>query len=343
MANRAEMRHYFVEGLTARGYISLLPNMMEGWQRTYVLLGGPGTGKSTMMEVIGLELLDRGYEVDFFRSAHEPDSMAGFFLPDAGVGMIDAMEVAPQRWRAPQVIEQFIDLGVFCNERELERQRVDITAGEQRLIELQLTLEQQLINVLNNCPGKPYYSDSAWPEKGSARFEHRRNAVDAKGPWTLAQRVLQHLQKSVVTPCFLHGLSSEGWINLTPHFLADSDLIILEGEDTLPALNWVLREAQYLGQVIRIVLHPLNPDQVIGIVFPERNLAIWQGNPQELQDQNLDAAFEPQLKESLAAWRKQRSLLKNIYSEAMDFGQVDRLREEILRRILCDLEQFIHY
>ncbi|KJS50812.1 MAG: hypothetical protein VR66_00930, partial [Peptococcaceae bacterium BRH_c23] len=114
MRNKTGVRHYFAEGITTRGYISLLPNMMPSWQRAYVLLGGPGTGKSTFIKVIGLELLDRGYEIDFLRSARDPDSMAGFIVPRQGLAMLDAMEVSPLRWRAPGVIEKFIDFSSFC-------------------------------------------------------------------------------------------------------------------------------------------------------------------------------------------------------------------------------------
>ncbi|MDP4161190.1 MAG: hypothetical protein Q8911_15770, partial [Bacillota bacterium] len=133
MATKTGVRHYFAEGMTTRGYISLLPNMMPSWRRAFVLLGGPGTGKSTMIKMIGLELLDRGYDVDFLRSARDPDSMAGFIMPRKEVTMLDAMEVSPLRWRAPGVIEKFVDFGMFCDERKLEKQRSVITEIEDRL------------------------------------------------------------------------------------------------------------------------------------------------------------------------------------------------------------------
>ncbi|GAB6172896.1 hypothetical protein JCM15765_23740 [Paradesulfitobacterium aromaticivorans] len=337
MGVKAGVRHYFAEGLTSRGYISLLPVMMPNWERTYVLLGGPGTGKSTLIKVIGLELLDRGYGLDFFRSARDPDSIAGFTLTGQGYTMLDTAEIAPLQWRAPGVVEKFFDLGAFCDERKLSNQRQEILAVEDNLVQLQTKIEESLSYLLANYVSKradhmmheafPLYNPTQW---GFSKGE--------SGPWSLVQNALHKLQKSIVTPCFLHSVTPDGWLNLAPHFLTEFDQILLEGEETLEALNWFLREAQLLGQVIEVVLHPLNPNEIIGIVFPERNLAIWQGDPETLADQNLAQPLSANLKETLRSWYDQRSLLKSIYVESVDFSRVDALREDLLNRILRELD-----
>lgn len=341
MGNKTGVRHYFAEGMTTRGYISLLPNMMPSWQRAYVLLGGPGTGKSTLIKIIGLELLDRGYDIDFLRSARDPDSMAGFIMPRMGLAMLDAMEVSPLRWRAPGVIEKFIDFRMFCDEHILEKQRAQILKIENRLQGLQMTLEEELAaklgSLIENRGRKPHIEkeDISWILGNSARVKIKKEHT---GPWPLAENAIKLLQKSVINPYFLHGLTAEGWLNLAPHFLTDFDQIRLEGDETLDALDWVLREAQQLGQLIEIVLHPLNPDEVIGIVFPERHLAIWQGNPENLGDQGLERPFDEKLIETLASWQTHRSQLKAMYMEAMNFEQLDGYRETVLNQILCDLK-----
>ncbi|MDQ7093063.1 hypothetical protein REC12_05630 [Desulfosporosinus sp. PR] len=343
MGNKTGVRHYFAEGITTRGYISLLPNMMPSWQRAYVLLGGLGTGKSTLIKVIGLELLDRGYDIDFMRSARDPDSMAGFIMPRLGLAMLDIMEVSPQRWRAPGVVERFIDFNRFCDEQKLEKQRVHILKLEDQLQTLQQTLEEELAAELSSLivkrASKPRpEEDLSWILGNSAQLKIKKEHT---GPWPLAENAVKLLQKSVINPYFLHGLTSEGWLNLAPHFLMDFDQIRLEGEETLDALDWVLREAQQLGQLIEIVLHPLNPDEVIGIVFPERHLAIWQGNPDNLGDQGLERSFGQKLIETLSSWQTQRAQLKGLYMEAMDFEQLDKYREAVLNKILGDLKSWV--
>lgn len=337
MSTKAGVRHYFAEGLTSRGYISLLPLMMPNWERTYVLLGGPGTGKSTLIKVIGLELLDRGYGLDFFRSARDPDSIAGFTLAGEGYTMLDAAEISPLQWRAPGVVEHFFDFGAFCDGRKLLNQRQEILILEERLRALQTEIEELLADLLvkHVTPKIERQKQEPFSLYNPTQWDFSKNEPNV---WALVQKALQQLQQSVVTPCFLHSVTPDGWLNLAPHFLAELDQIHLAGEETLEALNWFLREAQLLGQVIEVVLHPLNPNEIIGIVFPERNLAIWQGNPDNLADQNLAQSLSPKLKETLRAWYEQRSLLKNLYIETVDFSKVDALREDLLNRILRELD-----
>ncbi|AFM43430.1 hypothetical protein Desaci_4593 [Desulfosporosinus acidiphilus SJ4] len=340
MGNKTGVRHYFAEGITTRGYISLVPNMMPNWQRVYVLLGGLGTGKSTLIKVIGLELLDRGYEIDFMRSARDPDSMAGFIMPRMGLAMLDVMEISPFRWRAPGVVEKFIDFNRFCDDYKLEKQRIHILKLENQLQLLQQKVEEELAAELSSLivprtSRTDKREDMSWILGNSARLKIRKENT---GPWPLAENAVKLLQKSIINPYFLHGLTSEGWLNLAPHFLMDFDQIRLEGDETLDALDWVLNEAQQLGQLIEIILHPLNPDEVIGIVFPERHLAIWQGNPDNLVDQGLERPFGEKLIETISSWQNHRSQLKAIYTESVDFGKLDEYREILLNTILGDLK-----
>lgn len=336
MGNKAGVRHYFVEGLTTRGQISLLPLMSERWQRLYILLGGPGMGKSTMIKMIGLELLDRGFEVDLFRSARETDSVAGFVLEQQGIAMLDVIEMSPLQFKAPGLIEKFIDFTPYCDERKLTEQRLDLMTCMERRDVLQKELEWVLIEEFGSHSWKKTFQ----PE----RKENRPDLIMGKlnfnktGPWPLAQNVLQKLQQSQVHPYFLHGLSAQGWLNLAPHFLADYDQIRLAGEDKGAAIHWVLHEAQQLGQIMEIILHPLNPDEIIGILFPERKLAIWQGDPENIQEQGIEPKLNDKITETFTAWETEMSLIKSIYTQTMDFGQVDALRVELLNQILRSLE-----
>ncbi|MEA4900996.1 hypothetical protein [Desulfitobacterium sp.] len=340
MVQKPVVRHFLAEGVTSRGYISLLPDMMTEWERTYVLMGGPGTGKSTMIKMIGLELLDRGYEVDFIRSARDPDSMAGFSIRRNNLVMLDLYEIAPLKWRAPGIIERFIDFTPMCDLAKLEHYRSRILELEeiekhaQKEIGIYLA-EEFGEKMRGKMPAVAETKKRPWlPDIYSILNDNEGR----DGTWVKAQNALQKLQKSKVTPFFLHGLDCEGWLNLAPHYLTDFDQIHLDGKETSEAMDWILSEAEQLGQIIDMVLHPLYPEEIIGIVFPQRNLAIWQGKPDELKDQGLDRPFSESLKKTLVQYQNTRDLLKSIYMEVIDFSQVDRLRDELLNQILRDLE-----
>ncbi|AHF08232.1 hypothetical protein [Desulfitobacterium metallireducens] len=340
MVQKPGVRHYFAEGVTSRGYISLLPDMMSEWKRTYVLMGGPGTGKSTMIKMIGLELLDRGYEVDFMRSAQDPDSMAGFSIRRSNLAMLDLYEVAPLKWRAPGIVEQFVDFMPLCDLRKLDQHRLQILELEDIEKRLQKEIGIRLAEEFGEKirPKAPTFEgkqERPWLLNIYSSSDLNEGREE---PWSKAQGALRKLQKSKVTPFFLHGLDCEGWLNLAPHYLSDFDQIRLDGKETSEAMDWILSEAEQLGQIIDMVLHPLYPDKVIGIVFPQRNLAIWQGGPEELKDQGLDRPFSSALKNALVQFQNARERLKSIYMNEIDFSRVDQLRDEMLNQILRDLE-----
>ena len=339
MGNKPSIRHYFAEGITNRGYISLLPNKMTEWERTYVLMGGPGTGKSTLIKMVGLELLDRGYEIDFLRSARDPDSIAGLIVRRFNISMLDLYEIAPLRWRAPGVVENFVDLSNLCDLRKLDKHRQRILELDKQMMQnYKMTGEVLAEEFGERVREKPYLNRESretvrpWLNNlySSGLFK------EAQGPWPKAQDALRKLQKSDINSFFLHGMDCEGWLNLAPHYLTEYDQIRLDGEDTSDAMDWVLHEAEQLGQVIDIVLHPLYPDEILGIAFPERNLAIWKGNPESLEEQGLGCSFSVKLKETLVQAQNLRGLLKAIYMDVIDFDQVDKLRNELLNSILRD-------
>lgn len=117
----------------------------------------------------------------------------------------------------------------------------------------------------------------------------------------------------------------------------DYDQIRFSGEEAYEAMEWVLKESESLGQVIDIVLHPLYPDEILGIVFSERNLVIWQGDPECLGDQGLGRPFSHDLKEALLTTQSFRDQLKKMYTETVDFDQVDGIRVDLINSILRDM------
>ncbi|WP_018212117.1 hypothetical protein [Desulfitobacterium hafniense] len=342
MGNKPSGRHYFAEGITNRGYISLLPNMMSEWERTYVLMGGPGTGKSTTIKMIGLDLLDRGYEVDFLRSARDPDSMAGVLIRRFNWAILDHYEIAPLHWRAPGVIEHFVDFSKYCNQGKLEQQRLRVLEFEEKIKRGQQRIGEILAEEFGGRIRERFYAKADEGRPWLPKLYASDLFKEAEGPWSKAQDALKKIQKSAVQSFFLHGINPEGWLNLAPYFLTDYDQIRFDGEEAHEAMEWVLQEAEQLGQVIDIVLHPLYPDEILGIVFPERNLAIWQGEPEHLEDQGLGYPFSNDLKKALLDTQKLRDKLKAIYTKTVDFDQVDSMKTDLLNSILRDMDKKVH-
>ncbi len=93
----AKIINYYAEGNTARGFYSLYDENLKDLDKLFILKGGPGSGKSTLMKKIGSAFFEKGYDVEFLHCASDNDSIDGVRIPALKAGIVDGT--------APHVIE----------------------------------------------------------------------------------------------------------------------------------------------------------------------------------------------------------------------------------------------
>ena len=88
---KGKIRHMFPGGNTPRGFYSFYSYILpqDEAKRIFVIKGGPGVGKSTFMKKTALELVDRGYDVEFMHCSSDNESLDGIVVPKLGIAMID--------------------------------------------------------------------------------------------------------------------------------------------------------------------------------------------------------------------------------------------------------------
>ena len=62
---KATIKGYFACANSSRGFCNYFDSNLQGLERLYILKGGPGTGKSTLMKEIGADFYDLGYDIEF--------------------------------------------------------------------------------------------------------------------------------------------------------------------------------------------------------------------------------------------------------------------------------------
>lgn len=339
MGNGAGVRHYFIEAFTPYGYISLLPELLKEKKHTYLLTGGPGTGKSTMIKLIGIQLIDRGYDVDYIRSVREPDSVAGFYLPKHNICLLDKNEFKTKKIDFKNEYHREIDFNSFCRRSKLDQHKPLISEIETKLTDL----EKKLVVQLGDDYGQVYTSEDYKEINVVKTFMSLKKSlgVNDKDSTSLSvdeiSEILSKIKKNYLTFYFLHGLHIDRWLNLAPRYLKDFDRICLEVEDSTEMLRDILNEVKCLGQVIEIIVHPLKPYTIIGIVFPEKNLAVWEGNPCKLEEQGFQQKHSLNTTKILEEYRSSRIQLKSLINDTVNFRGLDDLRSELLSSILADL------
>ncbi|MCI8827517.1 MAG: hypothetical protein HFE98_01525 [Ruminiclostridium sp.] len=111
-----ELRHrlqFFLGANSADGFSSLYDRWIdqEAVQAFYVIKGGAGCGKSTLMGRVAETMESEGYSVEYIRCSGDPDSLDGIFVPDKGVAMVDGTSPHVMDPAYPGATGHYIDLG----------------------------------------------------------------------------------------------------------------------------------------------------------------------------------------------------------------------------------------
>ena len=82
---------YFLGANSPTGFYSLYPELIqpERARAIYILKGGPGCGKSTLMRRVGARMEEEGLDTEYILCSGDPDSLDALLLPQLGVALVD--------------------------------------------------------------------------------------------------------------------------------------------------------------------------------------------------------------------------------------------------------------
>lgn len=98
----AAILDYFLGGIGPTGYAGFFDSLIDNDSplRAYLIKGGPGCGKSSLMRRIAERALHAGHDIEQIRCAGDPDSIDGVICPTLGFIILDGT--------APHVLEPTI-------------------------------------------------------------------------------------------------------------------------------------------------------------------------------------------------------------------------------------------
>lgn len=122
---------FFLGSNTKRGFIPLfeeLRNPSEGY-RLFILKGGPGSGKSTLMRRIAKTLEEHGHKMEYIPCASDPDSLDAIIDYNAKSAVMDGTAPHTMDPKYPGAYDTIINLGDVWDNKALIK-------NKQRIIEL---------------------------------------------------------------------------------------------------------------------------------------------------------------------------------------------------------------
>lgn len=121
-----KIKNYYPGGNTVSGFHSFYESNLQGLERLYILKGGPGTGKSSLMIGIGKEWVEKGYNIELLHCSSDNNSIDGVIIPALKVGIVDGTAPHVIEPKAPGAVEEYINLGEAWDSQKLRFHKKEI-------------------------------------------------------------------------------------------------------------------------------------------------------------------------------------------------------------------------
>ena len=122
-------KKYFPGANTGRGFIGHFESIVPPWEKphyTYILKGGPGVGKNTLMKKVSCLARANGYTVEEFRCASDPESLDAVRIPNKGIVLLDGTAPHTIDPDIPGIEGEILNLGHFLHREAFARRRGEL-------------------------------------------------------------------------------------------------------------------------------------------------------------------------------------------------------------------------
>lgn len=260
---------YFLGGNTPAGFYSLYHELSnpEQMQALYILKGGAGCGKSTLMKRVERHAQAAGLDTQSIPCSGDPHSLDALILPQLGAAIVDGTAPHVVEAKCPGAVERYVDLSRFYRREALQPLKADLLAatrayqghykGVYRCLGAAGALRQDLCEAVASPAVQQKLGRRA---RGILSRELKR---DSGGSGRLAQR-------------FLGAITHQGLLTLwdTVHLQADR---VYELQDRYGLAHYllspILTAALAAGHDAVACPDPLAPDRLAHLILPGLSLA----------------------------------------------------------------------
>ena len=358
MAGR--IRNYYAGGNTGRGFYSLFDSNLQGLERIFILKGGPGTGKSSLMKAVGAEWVEKGYDIEYIHCSSDNNSIDGVIISELKVGIVDGTAPHVIEPVAPGVIEEYVNLGEAWDSKALANKKTEI-------LRLNKLISQSFAAAYASFAESLEFHDK-WEKIYIDNMDYHK--ADKYTEKLIGQlfRNMRLNKKPDIRHRFLGGATPNGAVNFVQNLTEDIKKRYFvkgrAGTGKSFMLKKIAAEGEKCGLDIEIYHCGFDPHSLDMLIFRELGIAIFDSTapheyfPERANDEivdmyeiavmpGTDEIFSEQIKEIrqkykgkmeegtawLAKAKAYHDELEKIYIHAMDFSIVDRLKNNIRTEI----------
>ena len=334
------MERFFLGGNTGRGFAGYYTDERERADRVFLIKGGPGTGKSSLMKKIGKKCAERGLDHELWYCSGDPSSLDGVLIKELGVLVTDATVPHATEARLPGLRDCLVDMGQALNGEKLRQRRDEI----EKLLNVKKSSYNHAYEHLNRALSYNKKKFAAYSEVADVAAIRREAAIfalrmtdgcvggDGRGSRDL----------------FTRAITAEGVVGFFDYLVGKRVFRLKASESGVQIFCGTA--AELVGNVTR-ARFPLCPDITEGIfngafaVTGDAGVFETAADVIDLSEAEGNAAFACEFYRSreqeeiayaikdFAAARNAHAETEKYFVEAMDFGIADELAEDVSRMI----------
>lgn len=345
---------FFLGANTPDGFYSLfneLYNPYSDW-KMFIIKGGPGTGKSTIMKAIANKAEEKSLFSELIYCSSDPSSLDGVIIPEIKVAIADGTSPHTIEPIFPGICEHIVNLGDFWNINKLnnDKAKIKMISMTNSAAHKNCVKYMKAARLLENEIGK--YTDSIIDKNKINRFASRFLCIE------------QNDSSDFVTKNrFISALSPVGIkiMNDTVNYYCDDITIIKDNYNIAHYITDAIANASVDKKLNMIVCRcSMNPLKKIDhIIFPDLRKGIFTSNQyHEIKgnhtisslrfiDRNIlnknknsisfiNKAKKEMINESINSLKSAKSahdILESYYIDSMDFDKVNNEKDLLLKTI----------
>lgn len=350
---------FFLGANTPQGFYSLFNELYnpDKNEQIYIIKGGPGTGKSSMMKKVAAEAEKRGYSVERIPCSSDPLSLDGVIIPELNTAIADATSPHIINPVFPGVTEHTVDPGRFWSVNKLRTngdkiKKITLNNSEfhKQCIKY-LKAASVIENDISNIFTELFNKEKA--QRFAERFCFKELSSTEKDSGKIQKRFL-----SAVTPLGV-VVQYESFFNMCDKIITISDNSSIISGEIIKTIN------NYAGErgIDRIIcMCPMNPEKKYEhIIFPNLRIGVFTSNiyhpmikkngktihferfinENELSSYKNKLSFLKKAKleligesiRSLEQAKASHDILESYYIAAMDFRGVSKMTDELIEKI----------
>jgi hypothetical protein len=352
-----KIRRVFPGGNTSRGFYSYYDYIIEeDANRIFVIKGGPGTGKSSLMKKVAKELIEKGYDIEFHHCSSDNNSIDGIVVPKLRIAMIDGTAPHVVDPKNPGGVDEIIHLGDYWDLEKMEVNKQEILRVNKevgRLFRRAYRFLKAALPIYEDIVVK--YSEAMDFGKVNILTYNLINQTFEEIPVSNVTGKARHLFGSAYTP--------NGWVEYTDTILQDAEKVyyingdIGTGKSTL--LEKIYKEATISGLDVEVYHTPLIPEKIETIYIKELNIGLTTSKMfkdnnfktidlDSYLDKDMVKKYEEELQYdkkllnilldnailNINRAKKNHDILETYYVPNMDFNEINKVKDKIIERIL---------